>query len=268
MTDTAAFGKLADALSPWHAQLVFIGGWAHRLYRLDPRAALPLYAPLVTLDADVAFAERERLDGSIKARLVEAGFTQQLTGTHRPPISQYSLGDDAAGFYAEFLTPLTGSGMKRDKSPLVTVELAGVTAQRLRHLELLLLDPWHVEIPEDWGAQSGTRPQLPNPTSFMVQKLLIHGDRAREKRPQDVLYIHDTIELFADDFENLRQIWTGVIRPSMHANQIKSTLETTARLFAEPNDVVRSAAAIPQDRSLSAARMGQMCNTFLQELLA
>jgi hypothetical protein len=35
------FVRLIEALEPWLEQVVFIGGWAHRLYRLDPRAQGP-----------------------------------------------------------------------------------------------------------------------------------------------------------------------------------------------------------------------------------
>ena len=123
MTDRAAFAKLVRTLAP-----------------LGDR-------PLTTLDADVAFAEREKLEGSIKDRLLEAGFKEQLTGNHNPPVSQYTLGDDdAGGFYAEFLTPLTGSGRTRQGEPLATVKNAGVTAQRLRYLDLLLKSPWNVTL--------------------------------------------------------------------------------------------------------------------------
>jgi hypothetical protein len=31
------FVQLIEALAPWLEQVVLIGGWAHRLYRLDPR---------------------------------------------------------------------------------------------------------------------------------------------------------------------------------------------------------------------------------------
>ena len=33
-----AFSKFVVALAPWLGELVVVGGWAHRLYRLDPRA--------------------------------------------------------------------------------------------------------------------------------------------------------------------------------------------------------------------------------------
>jgi hypothetical protein len=34
----ASFARLIDSLSPWLDQVVIIGGWAHRLYRLHPSA--------------------------------------------------------------------------------------------------------------------------------------------------------------------------------------------------------------------------------------
>ena len=33
-----AFSKFIVALEPWLGEVVLVGGWAHRLYRLDPRA--------------------------------------------------------------------------------------------------------------------------------------------------------------------------------------------------------------------------------------
>ncbi len=94
MNDREAFARLLEALAPWGAQLVFVGGWAHRLYRLHPAAQKLAYQPLATLDADVAFGEREQLEGNIRTRMLDAGFQEVLTGTHRPPVSQYTLGDE------------------------------------------------------------------------------------------------------------------------------------------------------------------------------
>src|SRR5690606_559917 len=137
---------------------------------------------------------RECLEGDIRARLQEAGFVQELTGSHHPPVSRYTLGEDAAsGFYAEFLTPLVGRAQTRDGTPLATQAQAGITAQRLRYLELLFLAPWSVTLGKDWGADAPLAVRIPNPTAFIVQKLLIHGDRNPVKQSQDLLYIHDTI---------------------------------------------------------------------------
>lgn len=114
MSDLGNFVQLAEALAPWRHNLVFIGGWAHRLFRLHTLAAPPDYPPLITRDADVAFADGARLEGSIKSALIPAGFVEEFFGEHTPPVSHYTLGDEAVGFYAEFLTPLRGSGIKRN----------------------------------------------------------------------------------------------------------------------------------------------------------
>jgi hypothetical protein len=34
--DAIHFARLIDTLQPWLNQVVVIGGWAHRLYRLHP----------------------------------------------------------------------------------------------------------------------------------------------------------------------------------------------------------------------------------------
>src|ERR1700741_1294414 len=49
-----AFSKFIVALEPWLGEVVLVGGWAHRLYRLDPRGRKLDYLPLTTLDGDVA----------------------------------------------------------------------------------------------------------------------------------------------------------------------------------------------------------------------
>ncbi|MBK6436529.1 MAG: hypothetical protein IPF83_12120 [Rhodanobacteraceae bacterium] len=269
MNDQQAFTKLVEALSPWRPQLVFVGGWAYRLYRLHPNAQALPYQPVATLDADVAFSERERLDGSIKARLIEAGFEQQLTGNHQPPVSKYSLSEDGpAGFYAEFLTPLTGSGLTRDGVPIATLRMAGITAQRLRYLELLLRLPWRVTLGVSWGAGSPQELRIPNPVSFIVQKLLIHDGRPRAKQAHDLLYIHDTLELFAEKLDDLAVLWRNDLRETLHAKWLDDLPRTRERVFGNLTDALRDAAQIPQDRELDPERMRAMCFAALREMLA
>jgi hypothetical protein len=41
-----AFSKFVEAIEPWLGEVVLIGGWAHRLYRLDSRARKLGYGPL------------------------------------------------------------------------------------------------------------------------------------------------------------------------------------------------------------------------------
>lgn len=95
------FGRLIEALEPWLDDVVVITGWAHRLYRLDRRAAALKYSPLTTLDSDVAIPPNiEVKGGSIRDRLLAAGFKEECVGEDRPPATHYHLGT-RGGFYAE-----------------------------------------------------------------------------------------------------------------------------------------------------------------------
>lgn len=268
MNDREAFVRLVQALAPWESRLLFVGGWAHRLYRLHPGAASPAYQPLATLDADVAFAERERLGGDMRKALQVAGFEQELTGSHHPPVSRYTLGEEGpAGFYAEFLTPLVGRARTRGGAPLATQAQSGITAQRLRYLELLFLAPWSVTLDEAWGTAGPLSVRVPNPAAFIVQKLLIHADRAPGKQAQDVLYIHDTLELFAAELGALHALWRDAIRPAMDPAWARRLQRARASAFGAPNDRIRDAARIPQDRDLDPERMRAMCLAALSEML-
>jgi hypothetical protein len=101
------------------------------------------YPPLSTLDADVAVPANLPVgEQDIRARLMAHGFTEEFLGDGHPPATHYRLGGEASGFYAEFLTPLIGSEYDRDRKRKATAEIAGITSQQLRHMELLLHHPW------------------------------------------------------------------------------------------------------------------------------
>jgi hypothetical protein len=63
-TEIVPFSKFIGALDPWLDQVVLIGGWAHRLYRLDSRARNLEYLPLTTLDGDVAVPTKLKVEES------------------------------------------------------------------------------------------------------------------------------------------------------------------------------------------------------------
>jgi hypothetical protein len=86
------FARLIEALEPWLKEVVLIGGWAHRLYRLDPRAQGLTYPPLTTLDTDVAVPSMiEAKETRIRDRLLAAGFQEEFVGEDRPPATHYQL---------------------------------------------------------------------------------------------------------------------------------------------------------------------------------
>jgi hypothetical protein len=145
--DFENFGLLVEALTPWLDQVVIIGGWAHRLYRLHPSAQELDYPPLTTLDADVALPIGLKATGQgIQERLTASGFQAEFLGRHKPPATHYRLSDQTGGFYAEFLTPVVGSLDSRRGKRNATTRIAGVTSQRLRHVDLLLAAPWSVNL--------------------------------------------------------------------------------------------------------------------------
>jgi hypothetical protein len=268
--NSVAFGRLLDALSPWLGDLLIVGGWAHRLYRVHPLAQSPDHGALVTRDADVALDPHARLVGDIGAALKAAGFDEEFSCEYIPPVTEYKLGAEDQGFFAEFLTPLLGGDLKRDGTPDVTVKKAGVTAQKLRHLDLLLLVPWSVKVSTDIGVPVGQplRVKLPNPVSYIAQKLLIQNRRKPDKRAQDVLYIHDTLELFARELATLQKIWRERVRPQMPEKTARAVERLHRQQFEAVSDVHRSAVRIPQGRGLTPTGLQEACAYGLEAIFA
>jgi hypothetical protein len=268
MDDLAAIARLIDALRPWREQLVIVGGWAHRLHRFHPWASPPDYLPLRTKDADVAFSLDTAPTGDIRAALEAAEFREVLSGDHRPPVAEYRLGDENDGFFAEFLAPLKGSGLKRSGREDATVVKAGVTAQKLRHLGILLEQPWTVRLDATGDVPLATPADvlLANPVCFVAQKLLIKKLRKPEKQAQDALYVHDTLDLFASKRDELRRFWLQEIRPTLPRKTVGEIERLHHEQFGEVTDVIRRAARIPVGRSLTPELMQAACAYGLQEI--
>jgi hypothetical protein len=149
------------------------------------------------------------------------------------------------------------------------VSKAGITAQKLRYVEVLLASPWSVRagLERELPIIADVDLFVPNPTSVIVQKLLINSDRRREKKAQDVLYIHDTLELFGGSLGELRRLWVEEVRPTM-APKIATKAETIAHeLFVAVTDTIREAARIPPGRQLAPEDAQRACRYGLAEVL-
>jgi hypothetical protein len=144
---------------------------------------------------------------SLSALAEAAGFKLDFRGDHIPPVMKFvpkgTLGRPAEvnQYTVEFLTPMTGAPIGRNKRAVVTSDIqAGVTAQRLRYLDLLLDHPWRVSLAELPGIPKETRTvkiRLPHPGLFIVQKILISEDRNRlDRRPKDMAYVYQVVSLF------------------------------------------------------------------------
>ncbi len=269
MNDLEAFAKLVQALDPWRGQLTFIGGWSHRLHTMHPHANQLAFQPVFTKDTDLAFHNKVPLAGDIKAALNERGFKEDLLGEARPPAAHYKLGDDTSGFYAEFLTPLVGSGIKRTGEYDATMLAGGISAQKIRHLDILLIDPWMVSV----GPMNGVpldEPvdlQVANPLCFMVQKFLIKKHRTINKHRQDLLYVFDTIQLFGHMLSQFKESWERVIVPSLDNSAVETVAQECAESFDTVTDAIRDAARIPQDRRVDPEELRATCQYAFQQIL-
>jgi hypothetical protein len=150
------------------------------------------------------------------------------------------------------------------------VAKAGVIAQKLWYVELLLVHPWAIRVGAHLGVPVATEVdvRVPNPTSFIVQKLLIHSARPPSKKAQDALYIHDTLELFGGSLGELRGLWVDQIRPGMAAKSARRAESIARGLFAQVTDTIREAARIPQDRRLTPGNIQRACQYGLEGVFA
>jgi hypothetical protein len=259
--DPDPFNRLVVALGPWLDQVVIVGGRAHQLYRLHSRAQQLEYPPLTTLDTDIAVPAKLPVRGQgIRERLLAHGFTEEFLGDDHPPATHYRLGGEASGFYAEFLTPLTGSDYDRRHRRKATIEIAGIASQQLRHIEILLSHPWSIDL-------KTATVRIANPVTFLVQKVLIHGKREREDRAKDILYMHDTLEVFGARLAELQQLWRTNVARQLHRRSAGTVSKASEALFGDLSDDIRRAAEISAERALSPKAIREACRYGFTEVL-
>lgn len=262
------FAKFIEALDPWLEQVVLVGGWAHRLYRLDSRARDLAYPPLTTLDGDVAVPTKLKVEESnVRRRLLEAGFHEEFVGEDQPPATHYRYGE-GGGFYVEFLTPLVGSEYDRSGRRKATREVSGVSSQLLRYIEILMVSPWKIALGDENGYPFAPEKkiQIANPASFLAQKILIHRERNYEDRAKDLLYMHDTIEVFSEHLGELQEIFAKDLVPTLHVRRIAELTGTAEGLFGKVDDTIREAALMSTGRKLSPERLAETARAGLKEI--
>lgn len=263
-----AFSKFVEAIQPWLGEVVLVGGWAHRLYRLDSRARKLGYVPLTTLDGDVAVPTKlKQEEEAVRTRLLKAGFKEEFIGDDRPPATHYHYGE-GSGFYAEFLAPLVGSEYDRSGKRKATLEVGGISSQLLRYIEVLMIAPWKIELGEDTGFPLNPKRtiRIANPASFLAQKILIHSERDPRDRAKDLLYIHDTIEVFSEHLDELREIFTKEIAPKLHLRRVSELTGAADRLFGKVDDNIREAVHMATGRKLGPEELAETSRAGLKEI--
>jgi len=263
-SDNEKFAKVVEALRPWLSAVVIAGGWAHRLHRMHALAEALAYLPLMTTDVDVAVGAPSALgEANMRERLLAAEFTEEKSGDDQPPITYYQIGSAEQPFYVEFLSPLLGSENKRDGTADTTERIAGVSTQKLRHLELLLLDPWPVVI----GISNGfpleqlATVRVANPAAYIAQKLLVLGRRKREDQERDVLYVHDTLQTFGGHLAEVRAGWVREVAPHLHPRHVRQVKASVRERFSDVTDLIRGAAhtAMSVQRVVSPQSLLEAC---------
>ena len=166
------------------------------------------------------------------------------------------VGTLSAQIYAEFLTPLVGGEYDRKHRRKATIEIAGIVSQKLRHIELLLLHTWSIDFEFD---ESAARIQIPNPVSFLAQKVLIHEKRQREDRARDILYMHDTLEVFGAHLPEMRELWRCTVSPQQPHRSTNKLSKAAENLFSELSDDVRRAAEVSAERALFPREIREAC---------
>jgi hypothetical protein len=266
--DRESFGRLLDALRPFLNELVIVGGWAHRLYRWHSDAILPSHEPLFTTDTDIAIPSNAPLphEGLLE-RLRAHGFVEDFMGEDHPPVTHYRLGHEQSGFYAEFLTPLVGGGGRPGKQKGHTVLLGGVVAQELRYLDMLLVEPWSITVRDPPSDAEPFSVKVPNPVAYIAQKLLVLKKRKPADRPKDLLYIHDTVELFGGSLAQLKVLWQTTMRAQV--GSIAVNVEKLARTyFRQVTDEIRDAARVATGRNLEPGALRLLCATGLEMIFS
>lgn len=259
--ESAAFVRLMQALRPYRGNLVLIGGWAHRLSRLHPLSQSLDFEPLGTQDVDLAIpAKVPPQEEDLGKLLVEAGFEEHFLGEDHPPATHYQLGEEGA-FYVEFLTPLIG----RPRGATSTI--AGVTVQALRHLDILMIEPWSVFLrePEYPVGSKMLEVRITNPTSYIAQKILVLTKRNPADRAKDILYVHDSLLMFGRSLAELERIWIDKLFPSIHPTATRTLRRAAEEIFSEVTDAVRGANRIAREvgRPLASDEIAQVCRTGL-----
>jgi hypothetical protein len=143
-----------------------------------------------------------------------------------------------------------------------------VSSQRLRHIGLLLDDPWEVEVALVDVADERKTVRIAGPARFLVQKVLIHSRRTPDDRAKDILYVHDTLEVFGARLAELRATWATTIAPWLHPRDAARVRRASRTLFRETTDDIRAAAILAAGRALTPDSLREACQYGFEKLFS
>jgi len=100
----------------------------------------------------------------------------------------------------------------------------------------------------------------------LAQKILIHPQRDYKDRAKDLLYMHDTIEVFSENLDELQNLSRNHVAPKLHARRIAELQGAQERLFGKVDDTIREAALMAAGRKLSPERLAETAQAGLKEI--
>ena len=175
---------------------------------------------MVTKDIDIAGNIRLKTPAETLplARLMtEAGFVEErLASAASSPVVKYVPQGDEKTFDVEFLCPLEGRRRRRRATEVGSVKIQdGLLAQPLQYLNVLLINPWQVDLAKARLAaeipEKSLLVRIPNPAAYVVQKVLIR-DRQREPaaKRKDCYYIYAIALAFRKNVDVLQKCFRAV----------------------------------------------------------
>lgn len=202
------FAEAVDVLRPYLGDIVCIGGCANALYRHHELASSPVPEYLGTKDSDWALPLHlvQRTDDPLATLMTRAGFVEELRGTAEEPVVKYRPQDDTVAADIEFLCPLAGVPGGRKKGGAAVEVQTGLMAQALRYLEILARNPWQVDLGRapEFRRFKGVMVRVPNPTAYVLQKVLIRDQRRKpESQAKDCYYVYEVSVVFRDNLAAL-----------------------------------------------------------------
>ena len=88
-------------------------------------------------------------------------------------------------------------------------------------------------------------------------KILIHQERSYKDKAKDLLYMHDTVEVFSESLDELEKIFRTDVAPKLPPRRASELERAVDRLFAKVDDTIREAALIAGARKLNPERLAE-----------